>query len=421
MNKPTPAKHLQVSRSLRGAVIAVLVTGVLGCNGGGDSDPAASTASAQTTPASGSVAVLPAPEPGPVPTPSPTPAPALTKTQVALDEFWGRYGAKSSFDQDWVELLTKLLDAEDKVALKDFKGARVIVDELIKKYPLMENNQPTANAWWVNFNKLQLKNPRPHFGEPGLYAHLRMLDDITKAGVSKTLLGTTPIQMAIVMPACSDIFPKTGPTILNRRLSPEIEADSYEAVRQSLRLLQSYILAISGGDLRLELNFYKIDSCTQINKVTGYDYNAPMRQLPPGVIEKTDMFWLIYPSDLNVGTDAGGGSGMGGFEASGKPVFISEDDWVVKKRAPDQGGGGRTAVERRMYLPEWVQHEFFHHLFGSWPEFGLEKTGHQWFDKGTWPTDFTGQIEEDYYAEALNKRLYKATPSIAQKLQRATK
>ena len=411
MKSPTYAKHLLLPRALKRALAAVLMTSVLGC--GGSSDQAANTAPVPAAPASTPFAADPSQ--------AAASASALKATEAALDEFWGRYGAKTSFDKDWVELLTKLLDAEDRVVLEDFQGARVIVDELIKKYPLMQNNQPAANAWWANFNQMRLRNPRPHFGEPGLYAHLRMLDDITKIGVSKTLLGTTPIQMAIVMPACSDIVPKTGPTVLNRRLSPEIEADSYEAVRQSLRLLQSYILAISGGELRLELNFYKIDSCTQINKITGYDYNAPMRQLPPGVIEKTDMFWLIYPSDLNVGTDAGGGSGMGGFEASGKPVFISEDDWVVKKRAPDQGGGGRTAVERRMYLPEWVQHEFFHHLFGSWPEFGLEKTGHQWFDKGTWPADFTGQIEEDYYSEALNKRLYTATPSIAQKLKRATK
>lgn len=389
--------------ALNSALVLVFTSSLLSCGGGG-SPGAASGA-----------------EPVSVPAPNSAAAIAAANTAAGLEEFWERYGAKTSFDKDWVELLTKSLAAEDKVVLKDFQGARDIVDELIKKYPLMKNEQPDGNAWWDNFNKLQPKTPRPHFGEPGIYAHLRMLDDITKVGVSKSLPGTTPIQMAIVVPVCSDIFPKTGPTVLDRRLDPKIEADSYKAVRQSLRLFQSYILAISGGELRLELNFYKIDSCTQIDKVKGYDYNAPIRQLPPGVTDKTDMFWLIYPSDLNVGGDAGGGSGMGGFEASGKPVFISEDDWVIKKRTPDQGGGDRTDIERRIYLPEWVQHEFFHHLFQTWPEFGLEKTGHDWYVKTTWPADFTGKLEEDYYSEALNKRLYDAKPSIAQKLKRATK
>ena len=414
MNKPAPAKHLQVSRALRGVIAAVLVAGVLGCNGGGDSDPAASTAAAQTTPASGSVAVLPASEP----------APALTKTQVALDEFWGRYGAKSSFDQDWVELLAKLLEAEDKVAAEDFKGARVIVDELIKKYPLMENNQSDNNAWWVNYFKMTLRSPSPHFGEPGMYAHLRMLDDITKMGVSKTSFSKTTLRMAVVMPACTDIVPEQGPTLTNERLSPEIEANDFAVLRQSLRLFQSYLLAISGGELRLELKFYKIEKCFQIKPETRYlggNFNEPLLQLPQGEAEKTDMFWLVYPNHYDKGAKITFSSGISLFYGTDKPVFMCDDDWITKKR-PEQGGGGtRTEVERRMYLPEWFQHEFFHHLFRSWPEFGLEKTSHQWNDKSTWPVDFSGQVEEDYYAEALNKRLYKATPSIAQKLQRATK
>jgi hypothetical protein len=397
-----------VLRALSRASAAVLVTSLLSCGGGGGTSQVSGMASEplQSAPTSAT-------------TPQ-APAPASTNTAAALEKFWGRYGAKDSFTPMYLEVLTKLLEAEDKVFVKDYRGARVIVEALIAKYPLMKNDQPD-NVWGGNYATGNGKSTRPHLGEPGAYAHLRMLDDITKVGVSKPLPGTTPLQMAIVMPVCSDIVPKTGPTLLNRRLSPEIGADSYEVVRQSLRLFQSYILAISGGELRLELNFYKIDSCTQINKITGYDYNAPIRQLPSGVVEKTDMFWLIYPSDLNVGSDAGGGSGMGGFEASGKPVFISEDDWVIKKRDPDQGGGSRTEVERRIYLPEWVQHEFFHHLFSSWPELKLEETGHQWFDKSKWPADFTGKIEEDYYSEALNKRLYKATPSITQKLKRANK
>ncbi len=316
----------------------------------------------------------------------------------------------------YVEVVTKLLEAEDKVLAEDYRAARTIIDALIAAYPLSDD------VWGSILQTGNDKSTHPHLGEPGAYAHLRMLDDITKVGVSKLLPGTRPIQMAIVMPACSDIFPKTGQPVLNRRLNPEIEVDSYEVVRQSLRLFQSYILAISGGELRLELNFYKIDACTQIDRVNGYDYNAPIRQLPAEVIEKTDMFWLVYPGDLNVGGDAGGGSGMGGFGAPLKPVFISEDDWIIKKRAPDQGGGARTEVERRLYLPEWVQHEFFHHLFRSWPELNLEKDGnHQWFDRSKWPADFIGKTEEDYYAEALNKRLYQATPSIAQILQRAGK
>ena len=320
-----------------------------------------------------------------------------------------------------------MMEAEDLVVAKDFRAARTIVEDLIKNNPLMDDKTlPGTTDWEINYYKMQAKNPRPHFGEPGLYAHLRMLDEITKVGISKPMLGKTSIQMAIVMPACTDIAPESGPTLVNQRLSSEIEANDYSVVRQSLRLFQSYVLAISGGELSLELNFYKVntDKCFQIKKDTEYlggNFSEPLLQLPKGVAEKTDMFWLIYPNDISKGARIGYSSGISIFGGQ-KPVLLSEDDWIIKKRAPLQGVGPRTEIERRVYMSEWLQHEFFHHLFLSWPEFKLEgDKNHEWFDRNYWQKDFVGKIEEDYYSEALNKRLYKATPSIAQKLQRANK
>jgi hypothetical protein len=61
-----------------------------------------------------------------------------------------------------------------------------------------------------------------------------------------------------------------------------------------------------------------------------------------------------------------------------------------------------------------------HHLFRTWPEFGLEATGHQWFDRRTWPDDFEGVFEPDYYAEAITRRLRSATPSLAEGLAAPT-
>ncbi len=322
-------------------------------------------------------------------------------------------------------MLTKLLEAEDKVILEDFKGARVIVDELIKKYPLMQKNTPGGNAWWANYTKMYDRDPRPHLGEPGLYAHLRMLDDITKMGVSKTLLGKTTLRMAIVMPACTDIVPERGPTLTNERLSPEVEANDFAVVRQSLRLFQSYLLAISGGELRLELKFYKIEKCLQIKPETRYLLDSipvPLDQLPEGEAKKADMFWMIYPNHFDKGAEISIMGGMSSY-ANSKPLFISPDDAILKKR-DQQGSGSRTEVERRMYLPEWAQHEFFHHLMSSWKEeLGLPNTDKEWADNSTWPADFSGILEEDFYSEALNKRLYKQTGynSIAQRLQRANK
>ena len=69
-----------------------------------------------------------------------------------------------------------------------------------------------------------------------------------------------------------------------------------------------------------------------------------------------------------------------------------------------------------MYRPNWLQHEFMHHLFTLWPEFQLEVTGHQWFDRNTWPADFVGNSEPDHDHETLTKRILAATHSVAQML-----
>lgn len=396
--------------ALKSAWAAALITSLLSC-GGGSGGSAGAAPSAEPVPASN-----PAAEPAAI---------AAANTAAQLDKFWTRYGAKDSFPPKYVELLEKLLEAEDKVVLKDFQGARLIVDDLIKKNPLMDNDPATGNAWWDNYSKAQARAVRPHLGEPGPYAHLRMLDEITRIGVKKPLLGKTALQMAVVMPACTDIAPQEGPTLTNQRLNPAIEENDYAAVRQSLRLFQSYILAISDGELSLELNFYKIDKCFSIKKETEYlggNFNEPLLQLPKGVAEKTDMFWLIYPNDNDKGAKITFSSGISMFYNTAKPVFMCEDDWVIKKRAPDQGVGARTEVERRFYLPEWFQHEFFHHLFASWPELKLEGPKfHEWYDRAFWPADFVGREEEDYYSESLRKRFYNQPVSIAQKLKRAGK
>ncbi len=65
----------------------------------------------------------------------------------------------------------------------------------------------------------------------------------------------------------------------------------------------------------------------------------------------------------------------------------------------------------------WFQHEFMHHLYRVWYEFGLEETGHQWFTRSTWPADFIGAWEPDYYAESITKRLLDASnPTLAEGL-----
>lgn len=335
-------------------------------------------------------------------------------TDAQLEAFWRTHGGRATFPAFYVAVIETVVRAEDDVLNENYAAARVRLDAVLAQNPL------GSDVWWnVYWTGQGRGSPHPYVGEPGAYAATRMLHEIAAAGLTKPASEAAPIQMTIIMPACSNIVPRTGPTLLNHPLNPAITEGSHRVVRQSLRLFQSYILAITKGALRLELNFAPLGQCFEINARTGFvvgNYTAPIRQLPAGVDARTDMYWLIYPSASDAGVDVGQAGGMGAFGK--KPVFISDADFLIKKGASN-GGGPLTDVERRVYLPEWLQHEFFHHLFRSWPELGLEKTDHQWFTRSTWPPDFVGKHEEDYYAEALNKRLYTATPSIAEILRQA--
>lgn len=101
-----------------------------------------------------------------------------------------------------------------------------------------------------------------------------------------------------------------------------------------------------------------------------------------------------------------------GASGPGLPLFLSDDAWFTRK--PEHlGEGAYTEAELRAYQPQWFQHEFMHHVYRTWPEFGLEDSDHQWFDRSTWPADFEGIWEPDYYAESLKKRLLTASPTLA--------
>jgi len=142
------------------------------------------------------------------------------------------------------------------------------------------------------------------------------------------------------------------------------------------------------------------------------------RAVPRATLAGTDWWWFVYPShvpeqhpDFERTEFITGGMGKGPDGAS--PCFIIDDRWLTRK-PPHIGQGPYSDVERRAYLPQWVQHEFMHHLFSMYPAFGLEKASHQWFDRQTWPDDFEGRFEPDYYAEAMHKRLrtWQAEPPL---------
>jgi hypothetical protein len=198
-------------------------------------------------------------------------------------------------------------------------------------------------------------------------------------------------------------------------------------IRQSIDLFTKYTEAITNGNLKVEYEMMVLsDLCLEanINTISPGLYNATPRLEPvweaidEQTFKDTDWWMVITPSAVPEGEDFEDDefiTGGMGADNKGGPLFIADDSWLIRKPY-HLGDGLYTEIERRAYLPQWYQHEFYHHLYRIYPEFELEVNGHDWFNRNFWPNDFEGLYEPDYYAESLYKRLQTACVPMNKRL-----
>jgi hypothetical protein len=203
-------------------------------------------------------------------------------------------------------------------------------------------------------------------------------------------------------------------------IEPQLLAGEGRVIRDSLWLFNEYMQAASDGRLAVRTRLISLPDLDvpvsvslsngrRFAGLAGGAWGMIWASVPEQARAATDWWWILYPScipeqhpDFARAEFITGGMGTGPDGIS--PCFIIDDRWLTRK-PPHLGKGPYTEIERRAYLPQWLQHEFMHHLFRIYPSFGLEAKDHQWFDRKTWPADFEGRIEPDYYAEALSKRI----------------
>jgi hypothetical protein len=339
--------------------------------------------------------------------------PRRTTTADLLDDFFASHGGREAFAEPAASAIDALLLSEDDVDAGDYASAAARVQALFAAWP------HDSDGWFV-------RTPDGlNVGSPVAYYGLRMLEHIVAAGV---LAPTGTLQMTAIVATCATVtrptLPDLAPETVELALDPEILADDARVLRESTGLFRHWVTAITGG-LTVELVVVPMTGCATVtytddgSTIVSYpDAGQMVASIPAVTARDADFLWVVAPSGVP-GDGSGYGrhfitGGMGGVGA--RPLFLSDDGWFVRK--PEHLGTGRyTAIERRVYQPQWFQHEFMHHLFRTWPELGLEVTGHQWFDRATWPDDFEGRFEPDYYSEAITKRLLSATPSLAEALQ----
>ncbi|MCB9586143.1 MAG: hypothetical protein H6718_12140 [Polyangiaceae bacterium] len=345
-------------------------------------------------------------------------AAVASNTEADLDAFFNAHGGRAAFPPSYVDAVEAMLRAEDEVTAGNYSAVRTRIDEVFTRYPLSDQ------VWWSGVGL-----DGTNVGTPVAYYGLRMLDEVARVGLAPPPSKTHDITLTVVLVACADgqrpvDAARTQGETVHLELDQGVVADDHRLIRQSLNLFRQYVGAISEGALRLGVEIEHVDGCIDVGfqeaqPVSGLlDAGQAVSQVDASVANRTDMWWVIYPS--NVPSDSIFDEtpfitgGMGAWGAA--PLFMIDDLWLVRK-PPHLGSGLYSEVERRVYLPQWLQHEFFHHLFRTWPNFALEATPHQWFDRSTWPSDFVGAWEPDYYAEALHRRLSTATPSITAALR----
>jgi hypothetical protein len=351
------------------------------------------------------------------------------------DRFLAQYPS-AKFTDLYRASLDTFLEAEDAYKKNDYKAASALVESFWAKHP------PGTDEWVGAYRDAAevSRTTGIMIGHPPCYYGLRMLTecvrwrmkggkvapDATVATLSVVLVGkahgTEPRSRA-------ELDAKQGLKV-EHLLQPLLSQDGNRVVHQSLWLFTEYMQAATRGRLRVRtdiVNLPNLDVPTQVSwagrgfaTLADQAWDPIWSSLPPKTRATTDWWWVLYPSavpeqypDFARSEFVTGGMGSGPDGLS--PCFIIDDRWLTR-RPPHLGHGTYTDVERRAYLPQWLQHEFFHHLFRIYPEFGLEKTGHAWFDRKTWPADFVGKMEPDYYDEAMQKRFLGSDPSLAVRL-----
>ena len=346
------------------------------------------------------------------------PQPIATRLLSAYDE--------DSFSLLFRRALNHFFVAEQAYRQGDYARAGAAVDSLWQRHPAGSTEWARAIAE----SRAVAKRAGLNFGTPACYSALRMLADCIAWRKSEALPGRPmAIRLAVVLAGYSHgVEPRTLEELHSgdgiaaaHQLDKRLAADNYSAIHESLWLFQEYVRAMTRGRLIVETNIVpppNLDVEMYVREkpaVTGELTAKGRRQfwtaIPAALRKETDWWWFVYPAHAPESVPAfdelqfGGGGGMGRGPDGVSPAFLIDDLWVLRK--PKQLGRGMyTSEERRAYLPQWFQHEFFHHLYRSWPEFHLEGPKlHDWFDRAAWPRDFEGVMESDYFAESLHKRL----------------
>jgi hypothetical protein len=335
------------------------------------------------------------------------------------------YGA-SNFSNLYRQSVDALFTAYPAYRRAEYSAASKILDAFWKLHP-------AGTKEWESASREGERAARTlgvEYGDPPCYAALRMLTECVAWRLKgpSARVSAPPLHFTVVLIGHSHgIQPTTLQELHEQRgslarnaLDPHFRAPA-AIIDDCFGLLFEYIRAVTDGRVTVETRVVQLPDLDVPMRVFDSP-GHPTAELVPGAMDlvwdavkedvkaSTDWWYILYPSHRPeqypgfAQTDFSNGGGISASGPNGSPVQVG-DERVLATKPPKYGGKPVIPEERVAFFSAVMQHEFFHELYWLYPEFKLEDSSHQWFNRALWPRDFEGLIEADYYAESLHKRL----------------
>ena len=291
---------------------------------------------------------------------------------------------------------------------------------------------PVGNeVWWSIFGNDPFGL---NLGTPPCYYGLRQLTDMTEWRVANPdHPGSDRILRLSVLAVGSSagVEPRTMQELIDgegvavtHAFDERVLADDYAIVHESLDFFAEYVHTITDGLLEVEIQVIPLPELevavtASANANGAYyatiaNYTQPIRlgqratdrrhRLVVGALP------LARPRPVRgLPVPAVSSRAAWASAPTAHPASISDERWLARKtRTP---GRRNLRLRRTNHLPPPVAAA--RGLPPLLPSVDGVRAGrsvsHQWFDRSTWPADFVGQFEPDYYHESLFKRLKGAT------------
>jgi len=333
----------------------------------------------------------------------------------------------SNFSVLYWQAVDALFTAYPAYRRGDFATASGVLDDFWKRHPAGSQEWAAAQGE----GERAARTIGVEYGDPPCYSALRMLTECVRWRLegAREQPKLPPLRFTVVLlghshgiqpTSIEELHEQRGPAVRNT-LDRRLLDDAQTIIDDCFGLLFDYIHAFTGGRLKVETRILPYPDMDVAMRVFD-DPGQPSAQLVPGALERiwsgldpevkasTDWWYILYPSHRPeqyaafAHTDFSNGGGITPGPETGAALQLG-DERVLLTKPPKYGGQPVTHEERIAFFSQVMQHEFFHELFWLYPEFQLEATSHQWFNRSAWPADFVGVNESDYYSEALHKRL----------------